>query len=238
MSRNIIKTCTAYLLFLYSFAYAVSAYSANNSIYITQSGGSSALTMNIDQIGNSNVVGTSQTRVSLSGTSMVVDVDQIGDSNVIAASIAQGNSSSFTLTSTGDSNTQTLAVGGTGDTAGSDFDFAATGDSNVLTFTQGAAATATSGNTDIVIAGTSNNLNLVSEVVGGTNNWDVDGDSNDIDTTQTGNANHSITADITGNTNNIDIDQTNSGGSTSGILDIVAVTTGGVIDIDQCTSGC
>ena len=141
MSRNIIKTCTAYLLFLYSFAYAVSAYSANNSIYITQSGGSSALTMNIDQIGNSNVVGTSQARATLSGTSMVVDVDQIGDSN-------------------------------------------------------------------------------------------------DIDTTQTGNANHSITADITGNTNNIDIDQTNSGGSTSGIVDIVAVTTGGVIDIDQCTSGC
>jgi hypothetical protein len=107
-----------------------------------------------------------------------------------------------------------------------------------LTYTAGAAATVTSGNTDIVIAGTSNNLNLVSEVVGATNNWDVDGDSNDIDTTQTGNANHSITADITGNTNNIDVDQTNSGGSTSGIVDIVAVTTGGLIDIDQCTSGC
>ena len=161
MSRTIIKTCTVYLLFLYSIAYAISALGANNSIYITQSGGSSALTMNIDQIGNSNVVGTSQARATLSGTSMVVDVDQVGDSNVIAASIAQGNSSSFTLTSTGDSNTQTLAVGGTGDTAGSDFDFAATGDSNVLTFTQGAAATATSGNTDIVIAGTSNNLNLL-----------------------------------------------------------------------------
>ena len=238
MQILIIKWSVGYLIFLYSMAYMVSAYGANNSIYITQSGGSSALTMNIDQIGNSNVVGTSQARVSLTGTSMTVDVDQIGDSNVIASTIAQGNSSSFTLRSTGDSNTQTLAVGGTGDTAGSDFDFAATGDSNVLAFTQGAAATATSGNTDIVIAGTSNNLNLVSEVVGGTNNWDVDGDSNDIDTTQTGNANHSITADITGNTNNIDIDQTNSGGSTSGIVDLVSISTGGVIDIDQCTSGC
>jgi hypothetical protein len=238
MQTLIIKWSVGYLIFLYSLAYMVSAYGANNSIYITQSGGSSALTMNIDQIGNSNVVGTSQARVSLTGTSMTVDVDQVGDSNVIAATVAQGNSSSFTLRSTGDSNTQTLAVGGTGDTAGSDFDFAATGDSNVLAFTQGAAATATSGNTDIVIAGTSNNLNIVSEVVGGTNNWDVDGDSNDIDTTQTGNANHSITADITGNTNNIDIDQTNSGGSTSGIVDLVSISTGGVIDIDQCTSGC
>ena len=233
-----IKYCLVYLVFLYSLAYAVSAHSANNSIYITQSGGSTALTMNIDQIGNSNVVGTTGARVSLTGTTMTVDIDQIGDSNVIAATVAQGNSNSFTLSSTGDSNTQTLALGATGDVAGSDFDFAATGDSNVLTYTAGAAATATSGNTDIVIAGTSNNLNLVTEVVGATNNWDVDGDSNDIDTTQTGNANHSITADITGNTNNIDIDQTNSGGSTSGIVDIIGITTGGIIDIDQCSSGC
>jgi hypothetical protein len=236
--KFLIKNCFLYLIVLFSLAYVVSAYGANNSIYITQAGGSSALTMNIDQIGSGNVVGTTGARVSLTGTGMTVDIDQIGDSNVIAATVAQGNSTSFTLTSTGDSNTQTLAVGATGDTAGSDFDFAATGDSNALTFTQGAAATATSGNTDIVIAGTSNDLNIVSEVVGATNNWDVDGDSNDIDTTQTGNANHSITADITGNTNNIDIDQTSSTGSTSGIVNIIGITTGGTIDIDQCASGC
>jgi len=236
--KFLIKNCFLYLTVLFLLAYVVSAYGANNSIYITQSGGSSALTMNIDQIGSSNVVGTTSSRVSLTGTTMTVDIDQIGDSNVIAATVAQGNTTSFTLTSTGDSNTQTLAVGATGDTAGSDFDFAATGDSNALTFTQGAAATATSGNTDIVIAGTSNDLNIVSEVVGATNNWDVDGDSNDIDTTQTGNANHSITADITGNTNNIDIDQTNSTGSVSAIVDIIGITTGGTIDIDQCSSGC
>ena len=238
MRALIIKWSSSYLIFLFLMAYWVSASGANNSIYITQSGGSTALTMNIDQIGNSNVVGTTGARAVLTGTTMTVDIDQIGDSNVIAATIAQGNSTSFTLSSTGDSNTQTLALGATGDVAGSDFDFAATGDSNALTFTQGAAATATSGNTDIVIAGTSNDLNITSEVVGAVNNWDIDGDSNDIDTTQTGNANHSITADITGNTNNIDIDQTSSTGSTSGIVDIIGITTGGIIDIDQCLSGC
>ena len=176
--------------------------------------------------------------MSLTGTSLTADIDQIGDSNTIAMTAAQANSTSFTLRSTGDSNTQTLALGASGDVQSTDFDFAATGDSNVLSYTQGAAATATSGNTDIVVTGTSNNLNIVSEVVSGVNNWDVDGSSNDIDTTQTGNASHSITADITGSTNNIDIDQTNSTGSTSGIVDIIAVTTGGVIDIDQCSSGC
>ena len=233
-----VKSCVIFLVYIYSLAYMISAKSANNSIYITQSGGATALTMNLDQIGNSNVIGTSGARVSLTGTTMTVDVDQIGDSNVIAATIAQGNSTSFTLRSTGDSNSQTLALGATGDVASTDFDFAATGSSNVLVYTQGAAATATSGNTDIVIVGTSNDLNLVSEVVGATNNWDVDGNSNDIDTTQTGNANHSITVDITGSTNNIDIDQTNTGGATAGIVDIVAISTAGIIDIDQCASGC
>ena len=226
------------MFLLYSLAYFISANAANNSIYLTQSGGSTALTLNIDQIGNSNIVGTTSARASLTGTSITADIDQIGDSNSIAITAAQANSTSFTLRSTGDSNTQTLALGASGDVQSTDFDFAATGDSNVLTYTQGAAATATSGNTDIVVTGTSNNLNITSEVVSGVNNWDVDGSSNDIDTTQTGNASHSITADITGSTNNIDIDQTNSTGSTSGIVDIIAVTTGGVIDIDQCSSGC
>ena len=238
MQILIIKCAVVYLLLLFGLAYMVSAQAANNSIYITQSGGSSALTMNIDQIGNSNVVGTTSARVSLAGTSMTVDVDQIGDSNVIAATIAQGASSSFTLRSTGDSNTQTLAVGGTGDTAGSDFDFAAVGDSNVLLYTQGDTATSTGANADFDITGTSNNLNVKCNVVGCVNSWEISGDGNDIDTTQANNSDHSITANITGNSNNIDVDQTNSGGSTSGIVDLVAITTGGVIDIDQCTSGC
>ena len=236
--RLLIKSCFVYLFLLYSLAYFISANAANNSIYLTQSGGSTALTLNIDQIGNSNVVGTTSARVSLTGTSLTADIDQIGDSNTIAMTAAQDNTASFTLRSTGDYNTQTLALGASGDVQSTDFDFAATGDSNVLSYTQGAAATATSGNTDIVVTGTSNNLNIVSEVVSGVNNWDVDGSSNDIDTTQTGNASSSITADITGSTNNIDIDQTHASGSTSGIVDIIAVTTGGVIDIDQCVSGC
>ena len=152
-------------------------FGANNDIYITQSG--TGLTLTIDQIGNSNIVGTSQTRATFTGTSMTVDVDQVGDSNTLAASIAQGNSTSFTVTSTGDSNQTTLALGATGDVANTDFDLTETGDSNVVVFTQGAAATATAGNQDITITGTSNNINATCEVVGCINNWTVDGDSND-----------------------------------------------------------
>ena len=58
--KFLIKSCLVYLALLYSLAYMISAESANNSIYITQSGGATALTMNIDQIGNSNVGGTTR----------------------------------------------------------------------------------------------------------------------------------------------------------------------------------
>jgi len=226
------------LVYLFSLLSMMSAKSADNLIYITQSGGSSALTMNIDQVGSSNVIGTSNARVSLTGTGMTVDIDQLGDSNVIAATVAQGNSTSFTLSSTGDSNEQTLALGATGDVQNTDFDLVETGDDNVLVYTQGNTATATAANADFEVTGTSNNINATCNVVGCVNDWTVDGDSNDIDVTQTNNADHSITADITGSSNNIDIDQSSTGGSVSDIVDIVAATGSGIIDIDQCTSGC
>ena len=63
--RILIKGCCVYLVLLYSLAYLISANAANNSIYLTQSGGSTALTLNIDQIGNSNIVGTTSARATL-----------------------------------------------------------------------------------------------------------------------------------------------------------------------------
>ena len=152
------KLVSLFLLFASSVVYA-----GNNDIYITQSG--TGLTMNIDQIGDTNKVGTSQARATFAGASMTVDIDQVGDTNTMAASVAQGASTSFTANMTGDSNTTTLALGATGDVANTDFDYAATGDSNVLTMTQGAAATATAGNQDIVVAGTSNNINATPKII-------------------------------------------------------------------------
>ena len=221
---------------LFMLVSSAAVYADSNDIYITQSG--TGLTLTIDQIGDGNVVGTSQTRATFTGTSMTVDVDQVGDSNTLAASIAQGNSTSFTVTSTGDSNQTTLAFGASGDVANTDFDLTETGDQNVVSFVQGADATATAGNQDITITGTSNNINATCEVVGCINNWTVDGDANDIDSSQTGNADHQITASITGNTNNIDIDQTNSTGSVFDVGVITATTSNATIDVDQCTSGC
>lgn len=214
------------------------AYAGNNDIYITQTG--TGLTLTIDQIGATNVVGTSQTRAVLGGTSMTVDIDQIGSSNAIIASILQGNSSSWTYSNTGSSATATFAVGATGDVANSDFDYTASGgDSNVLVWTQGAAATATGGNQDFVISGASNNINATCEVVGCINNWDITGNSNDIDTTQTGSADHQITVDLTGSSMDIDIDQTDT--ASTNVANLLLQSSGGSgssINIDQCATGC
>lgn len=213
---------------------ALTSFAGNNDIYLTQTG--TGLTLTIDQIGASNVIGTTQARVTLSGTTMTVDLDQIGDSNIIAASILQGNGSSWTYKATGDSNTAAITVGGTGDAASTDFDFEATGDSNVLTFTQGDTATATTGDQDFAVTGTSNNINVKCNVVGCTNSWTVSGNSNDIDTVQSGRQDHDITVVLTGSSNDVDVDQTDT--ASTNVANIISTTSTGTINIDQCASGC
>ena len=213
---------------------ALTSFGGNNDIYLTQTG--TGLTLTIDQIGASNVIGTTQARVTLSGTTMTVDLDQIGDSNIIAASILQGNGSSWTYKATGDSNTAAITVGGTGDAASTDFDFEATGDSNVLTFTQGDTATATTGDQDFAVTGTSNNINVKCNVVGCTNSWTVSGNSNDIDTVQSGRQDHDITVVLTGSSNDVDVDQTDT--ASTNVANLISTTTSGTINIDQCASGC
>ena len=187
---------------------SASVYAGNNDIYITQTG--TGLTLTIDQIGATNTVGTSGARATLSGTSMTVDLDQIGDTNALAIAIAQGNSSSWT--------------------------YKATGDSNVLTFTQGDASTATGGNQDFAITGTSNDVNVKCNSVGCINNWTISGNSNDIDTLQSGSADHAITVALTGSSNNVDVDQTDT--TSTNVANVISTTSNGTIDIDQCASGC
>jgi hypothetical protein len=214
--------------------FSLTSFAGNNDIYLTQTG--TGLTLTIDQIGAGNVAGTSQARVILSGTTMTVDLDQIGDTNIFAASILQGNSSSWTYKATGDSNTAAITVGGTGDAASTDFDFEATGDSNALTFTQGDSATATSGNQDFVVTGTSNDINAKCNVIGCINSWTVSGNSNDIDTLQSGKQDHDITVVLTGSSNNVDVDQTDT--VSTNVANIISTTTSGTINVDQCASGC
>lgn len=213
------------------------AHTGNNDIYLTQSGGG-AFTLTADQIGSTNKIGTSGTRVTMAGSSITADLKQQGATNTLAAAIAQANSSSWTMYQIGDSNTSTLTAGGGGSVASSDFDYNATGNSNILTWLQGSSSAATGGNFDAALTGNSNDLNIRSEVIGAINNWDIDGNSNDIDVTQIGTDDKAITFTLVGDSNNVDIDQTTNASGVTDTISLVAASTSGTINIDQCTSGC
>tara|TARA_R110002124_G_scaffold248824_1_gene413943 strand:- start:1041 stop:1727 length:687 start_codon:yes stop_codon:yes gene_type:complete len=213
------------------------AHSGNQDIYLTQSGGG-AFTLTIDQIGSTNKVGTSSARVTMAGASITADLKQQGATNTLAAAIAQAASTSWTMYQIGDSNTSTLTAGGSGSVGSSDFDYNATGNSNILTWLQGSSSAATGGNFDAALTGNSNDLNIRSEVIGAINNWDIDGNSNDIDVTQIGTDDKAITFTLVGDSNNIDIDQTTAASGVTDTISIVAASTSGVINLDQCSSGC
>tara|TARA_R110000823_G_scaffold292084_1_gene410900 strand:- start:1711 stop:2397 length:687 start_codon:yes stop_codon:yes gene_type:complete len=212
-------------------------YGGNNDIYLTQSGGG-AFVLTIDQIGNTNKVGTSGARSTFAGASITADIKQQGNSNTLANSIAQAASSSWTMYQIGDSNASTITAGGSGSVGSSDFDYNATGNSNILTWLQGSSSAATGGNFDAAITGNSNDLNIRSEVIGAVNNWDIDGNSNDIDVTQIGTDDKAITFTLVGDSNNIDIDQTTAASGVTDTISLVAASTSGTINIDQCSSGC
>ena len=191
-------------------------YAGDNDIYLTQSGGG-AFTLTIDQIGNTNKVGTSSTRSTFAGATITADIKQQGNTNTLANAIAQAASSSWTMYQIGDSNTSTITAGGSGAVTSS---------------------AATGGNFDAVITGNTNDLNIRSEVIGAVNNWTIDGNSNDIDVTQIGTDDKSITVSLTGDSNNVDIDQTTSASGVTDTINLVAASTSGTINIDQCTTGC
>ena len=222
-------------LLLLCFITSVTA--GNNDIYLTQSGGG-AFTLTIDQIGSTNKVGTSGARVTMAGASLTGDFKQQGATNTLAAAIAQANSSSWTMYQIGDSNTSTLTAGGSGSVASSDFDYNATGNTNVLTWLQGSSSAASGGNFDAAITGNTNDLNIRCETIGCVNNWDIDGNSNDIDVTQIGTDDKSITFTLVGDSNDVDIDQTTAASGVTDTISLVAASTSGTINLDQCTSGC
>ena len=82
-----------YLLQLLLILATFNLWSGDNDIYITQSGGG-AFNLTIDQIGNTNKVGTSNTRSTFAGASITADIKQQGNTNTLANAISQAASSS------------------------------------------------------------------------------------------------------------------------------------------------
>ncbi len=231
MKEYIKKTllCIVPLLFAGSVLFA-------NDIYVTQSG--DTLDLDITQDGQNNTVGNSTTASSSTGATTTLNIDQIGNSNVITYQI---NGATYTgvINLVGNSNNVDLNCDSTGNnsscgTANAVINF--TGNSNDIDLDIGQTASANNADVDIVgqsgsdsnvVAATvdGNSAILTITVNGDTNNWLVDIDGNgdinghtlihthtggiaDVDIVQSGVNDQMITLTTSGDNHDIDIQQT------------------------------
>ena len=217
------------LLMMTSLSYA-------NDIYVTQSGAS--LDLDITQDGENNTVGNSTTASASTGATTILNIDQIGNSNVIKYQI---NGATYTgvINLVGNSNDVDLncdSTGGNSSCGSANAVINFTGNSNDIDLDIGQTSAATSADVDIVgqsgsdsnvvaatVDGTSAVLTIT--VNGDTNNYLIDIDGNgdvnghtlihshtggiaDVDIVQSGTNDNMITLTTSGDNADIDISQT------------------------------
>ena len=219
---------------LLSAGIAFGAYA--NDIYVTQSG--DTLDLDITQDGQNNTVGNSTTASSVIGATATIDIDQVGNSNVLTFDVngatytgtfnVTGNSNNIDMNcdSTGNNSscgTVTASIAMVGNSNDIDLDIGETSDSAGTTATITSAASDDSNVIAATIDGTSAILTIT--VDGDTNNWLVDIDGNgdvnghtlihthtggiaDVDIVQSGLYDNMITLTTSGDNHDIDISQT------------------------------
>ena len=219
---------------LLSAGIAFGAYA--NDIYVTQSG--DTLDLDITQDGQNNTVGNSTTASSVVGATATIDIDQVGNSNVLTFDVngatytgtfnVTGNSNNIDMNcdSTGNNSscgTVTASITMVGNSNDIDLDIGETSDSAGTTATITSAASDDSNVIAATIDGTSAILTIT--VDGDTNNWLVDIDGNgdvnghtlihthtggiaDVDIVQSGVYDNMITLTTSGDNHDIDISQT------------------------------
>ena len=214
-----------------------------NEIYIDQIG--DTLDLDITQDGQNNQFGDSTTDVSLTGDDMTFAITQTGNNNDIAAVIngntytgtwaftgdyntvdltcdsAGTNCENITLniTTTGDTNDYTFAIGGTSDADGSTINFTVTGDNSILNTTvdgksvaltvsidNSASLATTSANSDEGVAVTIDSSGN-GDVNGHTVNLDITGGGSTYDVTQSGIYDNTVDATFNGDSHDVDIIQ-------------------------------
>jgi hypothetical protein len=177
-----------------------------NDVYIEQVGSSS--TINITQEGTGNEVGNSTTDAYIGSGSNVVNIDQVGDSNILEM-VVNGSSTDVTVNTQGSGNEQVINCGTTSSAgcSGSNITQTVTGDDNIVTQNLGAGANHTS---NITITGDTNTVTHTSSATGTTTvNATITGDLNAVSVTQSGMTTQNVTINSTGNSNTINVNQSN-----------------------------
>jgi len=190
----------------------LTAYGADNEIYVDQSGATANI--DLEQLGSGNIMGGlnsvagTLTALDLDGLNLTLDINQIGDSNKFLGDILGDNITGF-FEFDGDSNTFTIQADPT-NTYGidsSNLNVDATGSSNTFTLDLGTSAMASNTDLDWIINGDSNTFDFDINYDSGTSYVDVDGDSNNVTFTGSGYAGGYFYLDQTGNSRTFNIQQ-------------------------------
>ena len=206
-----------------------------NDLYVTQSG--ATLTFDVLQDGQNNQIGNSTTSSSIIGATSNLNIDQVGNSNILTFDV-NGANFTGTLSTTGNSNdidlkcdsegsnsscgTVTASITMVGDSNDIDVDIGETSDASNSAVTITSAASDDSNVIAATVDGASAILTIT--VDGDTNNWliDIDGDGDvnghtyihthtggiaDVDIVQSGVYDNMVTLTTSGDNHNIDIIQ-------------------------------
>ena len=190
----------------------VSAFAADNEIFVDQVGASASI--DLEQMGTGNMIGGlnstagNLTAFDLDGATMTLDVNQIGDANKFLGDI-NADTVVGMFQFDGNTNQFTIQVDPT-NTYGADnsnLNVQTTGSSN--TFTLDLATNALAGTTDLdwIVQGDSNTIDADIDYDEGTNFMDIDGDSNVVNFDGDGYAQGYFYLDHTGNSRSFDVDQ-------------------------------
>ena len=214
----------------------------DNEIWLQQSG--TGLVLDFTQKGYGNKVGGddfSGTSIDmvLTGANVDFTLVQTGDSNKLYGPML-ADDADISLTFTGNSNVMDWNIGYQGSADDLNMLGVIAGDSNTFNIDIGYDASAEYLNWDLDLDGDSNVFTTKVDSDNAVWDWEITGDSNDINTLQMDATDNSIKAVLTGSSNDIDIIQKSgsdtgcpNGQSCSGIIDVSFVTSNGNIDIVQ-----
>ena len=165
----------------------------------------------IDQIGFGNKVGGddfssgSGSAMSITGQSLDINLDMIGNQNILFGPVI-ADSSDYDLILTGDSNSIDWNIGYQGSADDSSIQFTITGDSNTFDLDQGYVYSAERLDADLILVGSSNVFDVDWESDDLVWNFDITGDSNNINTLQN-DGEQELNFELTGDSADVDINQ-------------------------------
>ena len=197
------------LVLLLSTSFVFAQATDDNEVMITQTG--DTLKLYIDQIGFGNKVGLddyssgSGSAMTITGATLDINIDMIGNQNLLFGPVV-ADSSDYDLIMTGDSNSIDWNIGYQGSADDSSIQFTMTGDSNTFDLDQGYAFSAERLDADLVLVGNSNVFDVDWESDDLVWNFDITGDSNNINTLQN-DGEQELNFELTGDSADVDINQ-------------------------------